>query len=129
MRKRKNNMEKINFTFKIQPIAEILYEEDYNDLNETEKNLVRITFNHIRQTVITMVLNSMDMKITPDTLTVAVPEKDVLKILYLVIDLIDEIQGKVYIEDIYNIVRLDEIQNRKLEADTQMMMVTFGVIQ
>ena len=129
MRKRKNNMEKINFTFKIQPIAEILYEEDYNDLNDTEQNLVRITFNHIRKTVINMVLNSMDMKITPDTLTVTVPEKDVLKILYLVIDLIDEIQGKVYIEDIYNIVRLDEIQNRKLEAEAQMMMVTFGVIQ
>lgn len=122
-------MEKINFTFKIQPIAEILYEEDYNDLNDTEQNLVRITFNHIRKTVINMVLNSMDMKITPDTLTVTVPEKDVLKILYLVIDLIDEIQGKVYIEDIYNIVRLDEIQNRKLEAEAQMMMVTFGVIQ
>ena len=107
----------------------MVYEEDYEDVNGTDRNLLRIIFNNLRNEVIKVAMDSMTIKTTPDTLTVDVPEKAVVRMLTLVIDLIEEIQGKVYIEDIYNIVDLHEINDPKMESAIEMLMVMADVIQ
>ena len=122
-------MKTLKFNFKIQDFAEMVYEEDYEDVNGTDRNLLRIIFNNLRTEVIKVAMDSMTIKTTPDTLTVEVPEKAVVRMLTLVIDLIEEIQGKVYIEDIYNIVDLHEIDNPKMESAIEMLMVMADVIQ
>lgn len=122
-------MKTLKFNFKIQDLAEMVYEEDYEDVNGTDRNLLRIIFNNLRNEVIKVAMDSMTIKTTPDTLTVDVPEKAVVRMLTLVIDLIEEIQGKVYIEDIYNIVDLHEINDPKMESAIEMLMVMADVIQ
>lgn len=122
-------MEKINFYFNIQDVSQMVYEEDFDDLNETEQNTVRILFNHIRMTIITAVMNTMEFKGSPVGLVVKVPVNVVTRMLELVIDLIAEIQGNVYIENIYTIVDLSIIQDERLKMNCQMLMAIHNVIQ
>ena len=130
MRKRDNNdMKTIDFKFKIQNYAETIFEEHWDDLSESEQNMVRICFNNIRRGILHVALDNMNVKTTPDTLVVAVPQDFVHKMLMLVISLIREIQGKVYIEDIYNVVDLNQIEDRKLEEACHMVMCVANVIQ
>lgn len=124
-------MKTFDFNFKIQDCAQMVYEEDYDDLNKTEQNLVRIIFNNIRREILNVALDTMKFKSTPDTLVVAVPEAFIPRMLLLVIDLIKETQGEAYIENIYNIVDLHQVEaeNRNLSATVHMVMIDADVIQ
>ena len=103
-------MKTFDFNFKIQDCAQMVYEEDYDDLNGTEQNLVRIIFNNIRREILHVALDTMDIKSTPLTLMVAVPEAFIPKMLLLVIDLVKETRGEAYLEDIESIVDLHQVE-------------------
>lgn len=127
-------MKKIwNYIFKIQDIAEKVYEEDWEDIDEGDRKLLYIVFNNLRRRIFDSVMDALEIKSTPETLTVKVPEEHIIPFTALVLECYKEMNDRIYIEELCDIFPYAEMMEyydgQKIEHAIEMLLMRYDVIQ
>lgn len=126
-------MKKIwNYIFKIQDIAEKVYEEDWDDIDEGDRKLLYIVFNNLRRRIFDSVMDALEIISTPETLIVKVPEEHIIPFTALVLECYKEMNDRIYISELRDIFPLSEMKayyGGKIEQAIEMLLMQYDVIR
>ena len=127
-------MKKIwNYIFRIQDIAEKVYEEDWEDIDEGDRKLLYIVFNNLRRRIFDSVMDALEIKSTPETLIVKVPEEHIIPFTALVLECYKEMNDRIYVGELNDIFPLSEMKEyyygQKLETHLKMLLMQYNVIK
>ena len=122
-----------NFTFKIETIAEKVYEEDWEDINDGDRKLIYIVFNNLRRRVLDSVMDILEFKSTPECLTVKVTEEELVPFIALTISCFREMSKDVYLEELCEVFPyadvVDYYDGQKIGHMIDLLILKTDVIQ